>query len=62
MEKGDLRVPVHFIARALYIFGELDGLTQLLDTARDDIGLTMMDEQLPQRIRKTKRTATTGSL
>lgn len=63
MEKGDLRVPIHFIARAMYVFGELDGLSKLLDTAQDDIGLTLMDEHLPQRVRnKAKKHNKTGAL
>jgi transcriptional regulator with XRE-family HTH domain len=63
MEKGDLRVPIHFIARALYVFGELDALAKLMDTAQDDIGLTMMDQQLPQRVRsRSKKGNTTGAL
>jgi transcriptional regulator with XRE-family HTH domain len=52
MEKGDLRIPLHFIARALHVFGELERLASLIDTAKDDIGLTLADEQLPQRVRK----------
>jgi transcriptional regulator with XRE-family HTH domain len=51
MEKGDGRVPIHFFARALHVFGEIDALENLLDTASDDIGLTLMDARLPQRIR-----------
>jgi transcriptional regulator with XRE-family HTH domain len=51
MEKGDARVPIHFFARALHVFGELAALERLLDTAKDDIGLTLMDEQLPKRVR-----------
>ncbi|MGE8354851.1 MAG: helix-turn-helix domain-containing protein [Microvirgula sp.] len=51
MEQGDVRVPIHFIARALHVFGEIEALSQLLDSARDDIGLTLMDERLPQRVR-----------
>ena len=53
MEKGDLRVPIHFFARALHVFGEIQALEQLLDTARDEIGLTLMDERLPKRVRST---------
>ena len=60
MEKGDVRVPIHFIARALHVFGEIRALEQLLDTANDDIGLTLMDERLPKRIRK--RSGATGAL
>ena len=51
MEKGDVRVPIHFFARALHVFGEIKALEQLLDTPNDDIGLTLMDEQLPKRVR-----------
>ena len=53
MEKGDLRVPIHFFARALHVFGEIKALEQLLDTANDEIGLTLMDERLPKRVRST---------
>jgi len=56
MEKGDLRVPLHFVARALYVFGELERLGSLIDSAKDDIGLTLADEQLPQWVRKKKKT------
>lgn len=51
MEKGDVRVPIHFFARALHVFGEIQALENLLDTARDDVGLTLMDEGLPKRVR-----------
>ena len=60
MEKGDGRVPIHFYARALHVFGEIRALEQLLDTASDDIGLTLMDEQLPKRVRK--RRSSSGAL
>jgi ribosome-binding protein aMBF1 (putative translation factor) len=51
MEKGDPRIPIHFFARAMHVFGEIKAFEDLLDTANDDIGLTMMDDQLPKRIR-----------
>ena len=50
---------VHF-ARALQAFGELDKLDQLLDTPQDTIGLALMDEQLPQRVRKPRITPESG--
>lgn len=63
LEKGDMRVPIHFFARVLHVFGELDALANLLDTAQDEIGLTLMDEQLPQRVRKTtSKRNNTGAL
>lgn len=54
LEKGDPRIPLHFMARALHVFGELERLNQLLDTGEDAIGLALMDEQLPQRVRTRK--------
>ncbi|MDP3873727.1 MAG: helix-turn-helix transcriptional regulator [Methyloversatilis sp.] len=60
MEKGDLRVPIHFFARALHVFGEIQSLENLLDTAKDDIGLTLMDENLPKRVRS--KAGTSGAL
>ena len=62
MEKGDMRVPLHFIARSLYVFGELDRLTSLLDSANDEIGLTLADEALPKRIRTKTRHPADGAL
>ena len=56
MEQGDIRVPIHFFARALHVFGEIQALEQLLDTAKDNIGLTLMDEQLPKRVRSKRPT------
>jgi len=57
MEKGDIRVPIHFFARALHVFGEIKALERLLDTPNDDIGLTLMDEQLPKRVRSKRGTS-----
>ncbi|QVQ26048.1 helix-turn-helix domain-containing protein [Achromobacter deleyi] len=51
MEKGDVKVPIHFFARALHVFGEIQALEHLLDTPNDEIGLTLMDEHLPKRVR-----------
>lgn len=61
MEKGDLRVPIHFFARALHVFGEIQALERLLDTPNDEIGLTLMDERLPQRVR-SKSGGASGAL
>ena len=58
MEKGDVRVPIHFFGRALHVFGEIQALEHLLDSASDDLGLALMDERLPKRIRSSKRTST----
>ncbi|MCL2162131.1 MAG: helix-turn-helix domain-containing protein [Betaproteobacteria bacterium] len=55
MENGDVRVPIHFIARALHVLGEIHALERLLDTQNDDIGLALQDEQLPKRVRSKSR-------
>lgn len=57
MESGDPRIPLHFVARTLYVFGEIDRLSQLLDSGQDEIGLNLMDDQLPQRIRTSRKSA-----
>ena len=50
----------HF-ARALQVFGALDGLDQLLDTAQDAIGLALMDEKVPRRARRPKTGTGSGA-
>lgn len=57
MEGGDPRIPLHFVARTLYVFGEIERIGQLLDSGQDAIGLTLMDEQLPKRIRTSRKPA-----
>ena len=62
MEKGDMRVPLHFIARSLHVFGEIERLSSLLDSANDEIGLTLADEALPRRIHSKTRKSASGAL
>ncbi len=62
LEKGDPRIPIGTIAQAFFVLGELNKVTGLLDTASDDIGLTLMNEQLPQRVRGKNRKPTSGAL
>ncbi|MHA3904825.1 helix-turn-helix domain-containing protein [Castellaniella sp. WN] len=61
MEKGDVRIPIHFFARALHVFGEIQALEHLLDTPNDEIGLALMDERLPKRVR-SKSVSASGAL
>jgi transcriptional regulator with XRE-family HTH domain len=56
MENGDPHVQLHFLVRALHFFGELQRLNDLLDSGQDDIGLALIDEKLPQRVRAAKKT------
>ncbi len=62
LEKGDPTLSWGTIARAMYVLGEIEKLNQLLDTATDDIGLVLMDEQLPRRIRSRKSSPESGAL
>lgn len=62
MEKGDERIPIHFIVRTLHIFGELESFSTLLDSSEDSIGLTLMDEQLPKRVRARRIKDSSGAM
>ena len=61
MEDGFPGTALQYIARALQVFGELDKLEALMDTSQDSVGLVLMDEKLPQRVRSQRRTADSGS-
>ena len=61
MEAGHPGTALVHVARAMQVFGELGQLDQLLDTPQDSIGLTLMDEKLPQRVRKSRKTPETGA-
>jgi len=54
LEAGDPKVSMGSYAIALYVLGKLDELEKIIDRTRDPLGLDLMDEQLPVRIR-TKR-------
>lgn len=62
LEKGDPRIPIHFMARTLQVFGELDRLNQLLDTGEDQIGLSLMNEQVSKRVRTRQTHDQSGAL
>ena len=54
LEGGDGGVALENLARTLYVLGELDRLERLLDTATDELGIQLADEQLPKRVRARK--------
>jgi transcriptional regulator with XRE-family HTH domain len=62
LEQGDPHISLHHIARALHVFGEIERFNQLMDTGGDIIGLTLMDEQLPRRVRTRKQTKESGAI
>lgn len=51
LEKGDGGVALENLARILNVLGELKRIEDLLDGATDELGLQLMDEQLPKRVR-----------
>ncbi len=55
MEKGNPLIPMQYLARALFVFGELERLNRLLDTAVDGSGMNRLHERLPARVRNLKR-------
>jgi hypothetical protein len=55
MEDGRPGTALQYLARALQVFGELEKLNVLLDSAQDTVGLILMDERVPVRVRKPKR-------
>jgi transcriptional regulator with XRE-family HTH domain len=57
MEQGNPLIPLQYIARALHVFGELPRLNDLLDSAVDDIGLTLMNEKVPTRVRGSAKSS-----
>jgi len=59
LEKGDGRVALESLARVLNVLSELNRLDRLIDAAEDELGIQLMDEQLPKRVRRRR---TTGAL
>ena len=62
LENGDPRIPIGVIAQAFFVLGELNKVSELLDTANDEIGLSLMNEQVPKRVRMKNRTSVSGAL
>lgn len=61
MEDGHPGTALQHFARALQVFGELAKFEKLMDTAQDSVGLALMDENLPQRVRTSRRTREPGA-
>jgi hypothetical protein len=55
MERGDLAgVRVEHLARVFYVLWEIGRLDRLLDAGDDAVGLLLMDEELPKRVRSRR--------
>ncbi|MDA8058743.1 MAG: hypothetical protein M0Z37_00080 [Nitrospiraceae bacterium] len=54
IEKGDPKVNMGAYAMALLILGKIEDLEMLSDRTKDPLGLDLMDETLPKRIRSRR--------
>ena len=62
MESGSPVVALQTLARTLHVFGELERLKQVLDSSEDAIGLSLLNEKLPQRVHAPKTRKDSGAL
>ena len=51
IERGDAGVSMGMYATVLFVLGMHDGISDLADRSRDAIGLDLLEERLPQRVR-----------
>ena len=61
VERGNPGVAIGFYASVLFVLGMSDRLGELADAPRDELGLSLESEKLPQRIRWPKRARTASS-
>ena len=54
VEKGDPGVSMGIYASVLFVLGMADRLGDVMDAARDPVGLSLEEERLPQRIRAAR--------
>lgn len=55
LERGDGGVRLEIFASALLALGELHRLAEILDPSRDQTGLALDQERLPERITRQRR-------
>ncbi|MCY3609998.1 MAG: hypothetical protein OXH51_00475 [Gemmatimonadetes bacterium] len=51
IERGDAGVSMGKYATVLFVLGMHDGIADLADRSRDGVGLDLLEERLPQRVR-----------
>jgi hypothetical protein len=54
VEKGDPGVSMGIYASVLFVLGMADRLGDVMDAARDPVGLSLEEEWLPRRIRAAR--------
>ena len=62
VEKGEPGVSLGIYATVLFVLGLHDRLTELADVKTDTVGLELEAEKLPQRIRRPKKSKTSGTV
>jgi transcriptional regulator with XRE-family HTH domain len=62
IEKGDATVAWGTVVAIFEILGELTALEKILDSAHDELGLGLMESQVPRRIRRKIINKETGAL
>ena len=55
VEKGEPTVSIGTYASVLFVLGMTKGLENLADIRTDELGLTLEEERLPQRVRPAAR-------
>jgi len=60
VEKGDPGVSLGIYARVLFVLGMVERLADLADVRSDALGLELAEENLPQRIRTSRRGSKDG--
>lgn len=54
LERGDSGVSVGSYATVMFMLGLIDRIEELADVRRDEVGLRLEEELLPQRVRLPK--------
>ncbi len=60
IERGDPGVSIGNYSTVLFVLGLHDGISDLADRSRDVLGLDLLEERLPQRVRVPRRSAGPG--
>ena len=61
IERGEPGVSMGNYATVLFVLGLQDGIAELADRSRDALGLDLLEERLPQRVRVPRRSHDRGS-
>ena len=55
IERGDPGVSIGNYATVLFVLGMHEGISELADRSRDVLGLDLVEERLPKRVRVSRR-------